>query len=184
MGSIRHRNGGTRISSLYSEKLILVVHDTRNVFFPYERLYRLYCRLSRWSSFVWVSEGEIVCKNVFLLHLKISNHGECSNFLRIKIEKRPNGLLLSQSAYSTRILESAIMYHWNPTKKMLPLAHPLYEEPKLTTDWEKIEMESVPYRQILGVLLYISTRTCPTLLPLFLCLKNMRLRVDLIIGKY
>lgn len=93
--------------------------------------------------------------------LSVSDLGACSFFLGVKMEKRPEGLFLSQSAYATRILDAAKMSDCKPTSTPLPLAHPLYRERKPATDDERRDMSSVPYRSVLGSLIYLSTRTRP-----------------------
>lgn len=49
------------------------------------------------------------------------------------------------------------MGNTNPTA--INLSHPLYDETLQIPQTEKYEMIKVPYRELLGSLLYLSTRT-------------------------
>lgn len=76
-------------------------------------------------------------------------------------QHRPDGLFMSQSSYSKRIVKAANMDECKLVATPLPLAHPLYREHKTSTDDEKNLMKAVPYRQILCSLIFLSTRTRP-----------------------
>ena len=91
----------------------------------------------------------------------VTDLGECKYFLGIKIDRSPNGLFLSQRAYTERLINAAGMTDAKPKRTPLPLAHKLYEKPMPTTDADKLTMRGKPYREILGALLYLSTRTRP-----------------------
>ena len=90
-----------------------------------------------------------------------SDLGECTHFLGIKVERRTNGLFLSQKAYAERIVEKAGMEDAKVANTPLPLSHPLYEERTGTSDAEREFMRRAPYRQLLGSLLFLATRTRP-----------------------
>ena len=79
----------------------------------------------------------------------------------VKIEYRPDGVFLSQSAYIRRIVETANMSSAKPSKTPLPMAHPLYEYLTDLSEEEEKEMKNVPFRKVLGALLYLCTRTRP-----------------------
>ena len=58
-------------------------------------------------------------------------------------------------------METANMTSAKPANNPLPLAHPLYEELVDVSKEEEKEMKSVPFRKVLGALLYLCTRTRP-----------------------
>ena len=93
-----------------------------------------------------------------------SDLGECTQFLGIKVERRPDGLFLSQKAYAERIVEKAGMEDAKPASTPLPMAHPLYEPRTETTEADRKFMERAPYRELLGSLLFLATRTRPDLM--------------------
>ena len=49
------------------------------------------------------------------------------------------------------------------TEYPLPMAHPLYEDVPDLPAAEVEKMSTVPFRQVLGALLYLSTRTRPVI---------------------
>lgn len=100
-------------------------------------------------------------KNLISRHVNVTDIGPCSHFLGIKIDRRDDGLFLSQGAYTRRVLDMAKMADCKPTGTPLPLAHPLYREQAASTPSQRQEMSTVPYRQVLGSLIYLSTRTRP-----------------------
>lgn len=63
-----------------------------------------------------------------------------SQFLRIKLERYRNGLVLSQKAYTKQIIQNAGIAPAKPAKIPLLLAHPLYEKQRLITESEKQEV--------------------------------------------
>lgn len=89
--------------------------------------------------------------------------GFCAHFLRIKIERGPYGMFLSQRPFTEKIIELAGMSTAKQTDSPLPLSHPLYEEKRLPTGQEQEAMTDVPYREVLGSLLFLATRTRPDL---------------------
>lgn len=91
----------------------------------------------------------------------VTDLGECNHFLGIKVERKQNGVFLSQKAYTERIIEKAGMANSKPVKAPLTLGHPLYDQRVPLNEKEADEMSGVPYRAVLGALLYLSTRTRP-----------------------
>jgi len=81
----------------------------------------------------------------------------------MKIERRPAGLLLSQRPFSEKIFDLAGMTKAKPTRAPLPLSHPLYEEKIPPRPKDQEAMRDVPYREVLGSLLFLATRTRPDL---------------------
>lgn len=55
------------------------------------------------------------------------------------------------------------MYNCNPLRSPLPVSHIPYEPPMPLAENDAVEMATVPYREVLGSLLYPSTRTRPDL---------------------
>lgn len=87
--------------------------------------------------------------------------GQCSYFLGIRLQHTKTGIFLSQSAYAERVIETASISTSRPTSTPLPLSHSLYDEEMPPSPIERFEMQKVPYREVLGCLLYLVTRTRP-----------------------
>ena len=68
---------------------------------------------------------------------------------------------LSQTHFTNQIIELAGLEDAKPAPTPLPKAHCLYEKREDDEDHERSEMESVPYRAILGSLLYLSNCSRP-----------------------
>ena len=92
-----------------------------------------------------------------------SDLGTCTHFVGMKIERRPAGLFLSQRPFGEKIVDLAGMTNAKPTHAPLPLSHPLYEENKTPTEKDLKAMRDIPYREVLGSLLFLATRTRPDL---------------------
>lgn len=71
-------------------------------------------------------------KDKLASYLKITDFGQCRQFIGINIERRKTGLMLNQTAYINRILDAANMINCKPTKTALTMAHPPFEK---CTDW-------------------------------------------------
>lgn len=91
----------------------------------------------------------------------VTDLGRCSHFLGVKVDYRNDGVFMSQSAYVHKIIETANMSNAKFTKNPLPLSHTLYEEVIDVSPSEAAEMEEIPFRKVLGALLFLSTRTRP-----------------------
>ena len=89
--------------------------------------------------------------------------GACTHFIGMKIERLPNGLFLSQRPFAEKIIALAGMKNAKPTKTPLPLSHPLYKEKITPTRQDTDAMRNIPYREVLGSLLFLATRTRPDL---------------------
>ena len=94
---------------------------------------------------------------------KTTDLGTCTHFVGMKIERRPSGLFLSQRPFAEKIIELAGMTNAKPTHGPLPLSHPLYEEKKTRSPMDEEAMSNLPYREVLGSLLFLATRTRPDL---------------------
>ena len=91
----------------------------------------------------------------------VTDLGVCKFFLGIKLNRGPEGLHLSQRAYIERLIKAASMEKAKACLTPLPLAHCLYQERKPTTAEDRLLMRNKPYRELLGTLLYLATRTRP-----------------------
>lgn len=89
--------------------------------------------------------------------------GACVHYLGIKIDRSNENVFLSQSTYASQIMEIAGITSAKAVKSPLPISHALYEAKREFSDQEREEMKNVPYRTILGSLLYLATRTRPNL---------------------
>ena len=89
--------------------------------------------------------------------------GTCTHFVGMKVERRPSGLFLSQRPFAEKIVELAGMTNAKPTHAPLPLSHPLYAEKKTPSPMDEEAMRNFPYREVLGSLLFLATRTRPDL---------------------
>lgn len=120
---------------------------------------------------VYVDDIVIVGSEKPFLHAKkvicnlftVTDLGECSYVLGLKIERTVKGLFLSQKAYTERVIDLAGMAKAKPCKTPLPLLHCLYEVRKSPTADETNFMRDRPYRAVLGCLIYLSTRTRPNI---------------------
>ena len=95
--------------------------------------------------------------------LSTTDLGTCTHFVGMKIERRPAGLFLSQRPFAENIVYLAGMTNAKPTHTPLPLPHPLYEEKKTPTEKDLKAMRDILYREVLGSLLFLATRTRPEL---------------------
>lgn len=93
--------------------------------------------------------------------LSVTDLGACKHFLGINIDYRQDGLLLSQSAYNKRVLATANMLDCKPVGTPLPFCHTLYRDRVPATEKVRRELALVPYRNLLGSVIYLSTRTRP-----------------------
>ena len=92
---------------------------------------------------------------------KIKDLGELNHFLGIKVERAGSGIKLSQERYAETLLERFGMAESHP------VSTPLVPKVKLTkamspaTASERQLMQSVPYRQAVGGLMYLAVATRP-----------------------
>ena len=91
----------------------------------------------------------------------VTNLGKCSHYLGVKIEYRSDGIFLSQSAYIRKIIATAKLTTAKASKTPLPMSHPIYEKIVKQTKKEEKEMDNKLFRNVLGALLYLCTRTRP-----------------------
>lgn len=103
---------------------------------------------------IWVKEK---LKSLF----KITDLGKSKYFLGVAIVENAENITLTQAPMIEKLLEAVNMSTCKPAKTPLPLSHVLYECRTAPTPAEIKEMVNVPYQEVLGSLLYLSTRTRP-----------------------
>lgn len=97
-------------------------------------------------------------------HFRITDLGLLTHFLGVKKTEIRNGSLsLTQKPLIEKLLGEANMLQWKPCSSPLPMSHILYENRMPLNTEELEEMKFVPYSNILGSLLHLSTRTKPDL---------------------
>jgi hypothetical protein len=82
-------------------------------------------------------------------------------FLGVHITTQPNGLSLNQADYAKAILERASMANCAPTRTPDRVGLKLTKQMSPATKEEKDAMANVPYKQIVGALIYLCTWTRP-----------------------
>ena len=90
-----------------------------------------------------------------------TNLGPCTHFLGIAVDRSDKGIFLSQKPFTDNLIEFAGLKTAKPTPTPLPLSHCLYEKTEEPTSEDSDEMRNVPYRSVLGSLLYLATRSLP-----------------------
>lgn len=100
-------------------------------------------------------------KKMLAERFKITDLGNCTHFLGFKIDRTAFGIFLSQRPFTEKIISLAGLGTSKPTASPLPLSHTLYELRRSRTEEEEQFMGNVPYRRVLGSLLFLSTRTRP-----------------------
>ena len=92
---------------------------------------------------------------------EIKDLGDAEYFLGIKISRpHKNRIELSQTEYIKELLERFEIQDCKPCSTPLTPTPTLYEQHERTAD-EQRDMENVPYREAIGALLFLSTRTRP-----------------------
>lgn len=100
-------------------------------------------------------------KKALSIVLTVTELGACHYFLGMSITRQTNGMIISQYAYSERIIASAGILDCMPVETPLPLVHKLSRERGMVRKTIRVEVTAVRYRTILGSLIYLSTRTRP-----------------------
>lgn len=91
----------------------------------------------------------------------ITDLGRPSYFLVVKFDYRKDFVFLSQSAYIDKIIVISNMVSAKPAKYPLPFSNTPYLKIVAPSSEEQDFMDTVPFRKVLGSLLYFSTRTRP-----------------------
>ena len=94
---------------------------------------------------------------------KITDLGACNHFLGVSIHENSQSVMLTQKALIEKLLSDCKMNECKPSPTPLPLSHVLYEPRLELSEMQASEMQGVPYKEVLGSLLYLSTRTRPEL---------------------
>lgn len=84
-----------------------------------------------------------------------------SFFLEFKIIEEREYIVLSQPGFTQKIIEMANLTTAKSTASTLPMIHVIYEKRKVCIQEEIDLMNKAPYREDLGSLLYLCTRTRP-----------------------
>ena len=95
---------------------------------------------------------------------KMKDLGEAKFLLGIEIRRQSNGdVLLVQERYARDVVKRFNMEGCKSVSTPLELGHQLDSSQQPTSDEEKGEMESIPYRSAIGSLMYLATCTRPDL---------------------
>ena len=95
-------------------------------------------------------------------HFDMRDFREVKAFLNIAIERRLNTYTLSQRGYVEKVLHTFNMRACNPAPTpMEPAKYAALTERRARSDEEATAMAAVPYRRLVGMLLYLSTHTRP-----------------------
>ena len=94
-------------------------------------------------------------------YLKLTDLGESTFFLGVLIRETEKTIILTQKPLIKRIMQLSNMETCKPAKTPLPISHVLYEARSEPTKDEEQSMKMVPYKEVLGSLLFLSTSTRP-----------------------
>ena len=96
-------------------------------------------------------------------HFKLHDLGPTSYLLGVQIERdrSKHSLSLSQRQYIVDVLERFGMSDCSPVKTPIDEHHKLSKTMAPHTEEEKTYMQSVPYRQLVGALMYLAVATRP-----------------------
>lgn len=122
-------------------------------------------------------------KKLLAEQFNVTDLGDCSHFLGMRTNRTPSGNFLSQKLFIKKVFARAGMNLTKPVPTPFPLSHPLYEVRYNHTVAEEQAMEGIPYRQVLGSLLFLSTRTHPTLRRRSPCWESWRRRLHRYTGR-
>lgn len=95
--------------------------------------------------------------------LTVTDLEKFQNFIGMHTIYRPNGVLPCQSEYTERVLASAEMKDTKPAETLLHLKHTLYRARTPKSEEDHSTMSLVPFRNVLGSLIYLSVRTRPNI---------------------
>ncbi|KAF7768677.1 hypothetical protein Agabi119p4_7920 [Agaricus bisporus var. burnettii] len=110
------------------------------------------------------TDGEAKAKDELGRSYEIKDLGEAKFILGMRIERGRNGnVRLSQRAYCERIIERFKQLDLKPRSTPLPVGVTLSIEGSPDSDEEKADMKNVPYREVLGSLMWLQVATRPDL---------------------
>ena len=109
-------------------------------------------------------EGIEYTKTMLKRNFEMKDLGELNYILGIQIKKQPDGsITLNQSKYILEILEEFGMDQCRPVSTPLDPKQPLSKADSPTTEEEKKAMKDLPYRRLIGKLMYLAQATRPDL---------------------
>ena len=95
-------------------------------------------------------------------HFDMRDFRSVMSFLNVAIERREKSYVLSQKGYVDKTLNVFLMQACKPVSTPLdPACYATLTERRELSAAEIKEMENVPYRKLVVMLLYLSTHTCP-----------------------
>lgn len=96
-------------------------------------------------------------------HLKMKDLGEVSSVLgvRIKRNKTYGTISICQPRYIDDMLNTFGLTEYNPVSTPVDVNQKISSEMSLTTKEEQMEMSKIPYRQLVGSLLFIAQISRP-----------------------
>lgn len=103
----------------------------------------------------------IAVKKILSKYFTTTDLGIFHHFFGLKFENAPNGIFIFQRPFIEKIIRAANLENSKPITTPLPLSHCFYEPMKNSPDNEAEFMSTVPYRNVLGSLILLSTRTRP-----------------------
>lgn len=92
---------------------------------------------------------------------EVKNLGTITYFLGVEMKYDNDSVILSQKKYATSILENFRMDECAPVATPLDPSLPMFKEDCPKTKEERDKMKNVPYRELIGSLLYLSGNTRP-----------------------
>lgn len=109
-------------------------------------------------------EGMVKAKDELGKSYEVKDLGEAKFILGMRIERMENGdVRLSQQAYCERVIKRFKQSDLKPRSTPLPAGVILSIEDSPKTDAEKAEMANIPYREVLGSLMWLQVATRPDL---------------------
>jgi hypothetical protein len=110
-------------------------------------------------------DGETMAKGKLRSRYELKDLGMVSFILGMKIERDEitGSIQLSQCAYCECILERFHMLEAKPCSTPLPAGLTLSIDDSLTSEEDILDMKDVPYREVLGSLMWLQVATRPDL---------------------
>ncbi|UYV63745.1 K02A2.6-like, partial [Cordylochernes scorpioides] len=113
-------------------------------------------------------ESEEISRNIeqkIIERFRVKKLGAIRNFLGVQIDyPDEETVILSQSTYVKSILQKFNMIECRPVSTPLDISFPISKEDCPTYEEEKERMKAIPYRELIGSLLYLANCTRPDLM--------------------
>ncbi|UYV73752.1 hypothetical protein LAZ67_11000718 [Cordylochernes scorpioides] len=120
------------------------------------------------DDLVLFGESEEILRNIeqkINERFRVKNLGAIRNFLGVQIDyPDEETLVLSQSTYVKSILQKFNMIECRPVSTPLFISFPISKGDCPTDEEEKERMRAIPYRELIGSLLYLANCTRPDLM--------------------